>query len=352
MEKLSKHRTFLMGFAALWVYWFHVVPENSFGIPFIDTVWHLLHTLGFCGVDMFLFVSGFGLAHSLSKNPVSSVRDYGRFVKKRLSRLLPAFVLIASLIGYVDGWTFRQFVGRVTGLRQLFINVYDFLWYVPCAMIFYLITPFIYKILKGIKYKTLFTAGICAVWIAAEILLRGHIRADLYAMICRVAVYLVGLYAGACAVSGKKVKPFVYVLCGAAFLFGMYVQYGMHHFDSFAFLWSVPAFNAQVNLLIGPSLCMLLSLAADALLKLCSKTKVTSVLIKIPYGIVAYVGTISLEVYITQEWVFAKMRNSATLIRLFGSSLWLQQVATALLTLALSALIAFVSKRIIGGKRG
>ena len=347
MEKLSKHRTFLMGFAALWVYWFHVVPENSFGVPLIDTVWHLLHTLGFCGVDMFLFVSGFGLAHSLAKNPVNSVGDYGRFVKKRLARLLPAFVMIATLIGYVDGWTVKQYLGRVTGLRQFFVNVYDFLWYVPCVMLFYLVTPFILKILNKIRFKALFTFAFCAVWIAAEVYLRGYIRADLYAVITRVAVYMVGLYAGTCAVAGKKVHPLVYVLCAAALLFGLYVQYGLHHFDSFAFLWSVPAVNAQVNLLIGPSLCMLLSLAADAVLKLCAKTKATDVIIKIPYGIVRFVGTISLEVYITQEWLFAKMRTSETLVSLYGSSLMLQQLATAVFTLMLSVVISFLSKKII-----
>ena len=71
LNLLFKYRKFLMGFAALWILMTHewqiVTNETSF---FFVTE-NFIKRIGFCGVDIFLLLSGMGLYYSLEKNPVS-----------------------------------------------------------------------------------------------------------------------------------------------------------------------------------------------------------------------------------------------------------------------------------------
>ena len=71
LSLLFKYRKFLMGFAALWILMTHewqiVTNETSF---FFVTE-NFIKRIGFCGVDIFLLLSGMGLYYSLEKNPVS-----------------------------------------------------------------------------------------------------------------------------------------------------------------------------------------------------------------------------------------------------------------------------------------
>lgn len=67
LSLLFKYRKFLMGFAALWILMTHewqiVTNETSF---FFVTE-NFIKRIGFCGVDIFLLLSGMGLYYSLEK---------------------------------------------------------------------------------------------------------------------------------------------------------------------------------------------------------------------------------------------------------------------------------------------
>lgn len=62
-KTLSKYRGVLMGFAILWVMYFHI-PIKS-----VTEVGWFIHRIGFYGVDIFLFLSGLGVYFSLTKAP-------------------------------------------------------------------------------------------------------------------------------------------------------------------------------------------------------------------------------------------------------------------------------------------
>ena len=63
---LSKYRGFLMGFAILWVMYFHIP------LKFATEVGWFIHRIGFYGVDIFLFLSGLGVYYSLTKDRMCS----------------------------------------------------------------------------------------------------------------------------------------------------------------------------------------------------------------------------------------------------------------------------------------
>ena len=85
LANISKYRGELMGLAILFVMLFHVsVPRTDafFGI----------RRMGNIGVDMFFFLSGIGLWYSWTRNA-----DAMNFFKKRLLRIYPAWLILASL---------------------------------------------------------------------------------------------------------------------------------------------------------------------------------------------------------------------------------------------------------------
>ncbi|WP_308859946.1 acyltransferase family protein [Lactobacillus delbrueckii] len=76
--------------------------------------------IGSTGVDFFLFLSGMGLFYSLTKND-----DICQFYKKRLVRILPAYLLVS-----MPFFAWRDFIHLHTGILTfirdlLFLNFID-----------------------------------------------------------------------------------------------------------------------------------------------------------------------------------------------------------------------------------
>ena len=79
---ISKYRKAIMGFAALWILAMH---EWRLLIPYGESFWErevFLKDIGFCGVDIFLLLSGMGLTYAIKKSSV------GRFYFGRIKRIL------------------------------------------------------------------------------------------------------------------------------------------------------------------------------------------------------------------------------------------------------------------------
>ena len=90
-KDISRYRGELMGIAILLIMFSH----NSMDFPgFFHNINSGLRMLGQVGVDIFFFLSGFGCFYSLTKDndPIS-------FYKKRVGRLLPAFLSVVFLYG-------------------------------------------------------------------------------------------------------------------------------------------------------------------------------------------------------------------------------------------------------------
>ena len=139
LSLLFKYRKFLMGFAALWILMTHewqiVTNETSF---FFVTE-NFIKRIGFCGVDIFLLLSGMGLYYSLEKNPVS------RFYYNRLKRVIFPFIIMASIVSQIDHWTNEFYFNIITGISFYKTNIYLFLWFVPAVITLYLFTPVFYN---------------------------------------------------------------------------------------------------------------------------------------------------------------------------------------------------------------
>ena len=136
---LSRYRSALMGVATLWVMLFHAYPFE-FGVLPLDA----FKAVGFCGVDLFILLSGMGLSVSLQRR--AGQERLGAYYRRRLSRILPAYWLV---VGVYSLWLRLQ--GRISltvaawsmsTLHYWFDIPNSFNWYVPAQLAFYLIAPF------------------------------------------------------------------------------------------------------------------------------------------------------------------------------------------------------------------
>lgn len=129
---LSKYRVEIMGLAMICIILYHqpFVKDN-----FIATWFQIL---GYIGVEVFLIVSGFGIAHSLSKNSLK-VYYYNRFI-----RLFPACFIAGLLKIMVSSMPEMPkasscFIWDLTGIAN---------WYIYAIVVYYLIAPFYFKLIK------------------------------------------------------------------------------------------------------------------------------------------------------------------------------------------------------------
>ena len=127
----TRWRTFIMGVATIMVVLFHS-PYRE--IP----VLRLFHNFGWWGVDIFLFVGGFGCVYSLRKNVTR------RFYHNRLVRLLPACLLVGvakTLFHYATG------MGELEQGWFMAVTSFD-MWYIPTVLAIYALCPLFYRVMS------------------------------------------------------------------------------------------------------------------------------------------------------------------------------------------------------------
>ena len=134
-QRISRYKSHLMGMAVMVVVYGHLLYYHSWLKNYEDLNFTIWYTLG--SVEMFMFISGFGIYHSLKKN-----RDSYTFYRRRLSRLLPSFLpvmlawcaagmlmrdmTVGQALGNLAGlgWWFQQKQGAISSAAQR-INGYN-----------------------------------------------------------------------------------------------------------------------------------------------------------------------------------------------------------------------------------
>ncbi|MBR6766343.1 MAG: acyltransferase [Clostridia bacterium] len=153
---ISKHRKPVMGLAALMIVCFHAYWEPGF-LP-----WRLLiNRYGNAGVDIFVFLSGFGLAHALEKKP-----SLGQYYARRLERILPAYyvmitfkLLVYLLLGRLTlDWFLKSYIP--IGVWGMATAQY---WYVSASLGYYLMVPLLFHLFKRIRFPRITLAGLLIV---------------------------------------------------------------------------------------------------------------------------------------------------------------------------------------------
>ncbi|MCF2577713.1 acyltransferase [Prevotella stercorea] len=144
LGNISRFRAEQMGAAMLFVILFHVALDR--GDQFYG-----LRRCGNVGVDIFLFLSGVGLWFSWVKTP-----DVRRFYRRRLLRIVPTWLVVATAFYLPDYLGARRFSRSIVDLiGDITIN-WDFwlhdeltFWYVPAIMALYLVAPWYMRLVQS-----------------------------------------------------------------------------------------------------------------------------------------------------------------------------------------------------------
>ena len=128
-----------MGIAILWIILHHVQYFHMHSFPILN---YLIRT-GSCGVDIFLFLSSFGLYHALESN-----KSLKRYYYRRVLRILPTFIIFIIIkdLFFCPGGIL-SYENWVTELRNN--------WFISFILIMYISYPIVYYIQKKATYLPL-----------------------------------------------------------------------------------------------------------------------------------------------------------------------------------------------------
>lgn len=140
---IKHHRSFLMGCAMLSIMLYHQ-PWCKEG------VFRFFELTGDLGVELFLFVSGWGIYHSLCKN------DLRTYFKNRILRLMPTCVLIGVTQVLIEKTGFIG--GSSNSMAHLLMCLGLFKWYIYAIICYYTLAPLLYRYLIDWKRMLLVSA--------------------------------------------------------------------------------------------------------------------------------------------------------------------------------------------------
>ncbi len=192
-QRISRYKAHLMGIAVLIVVYGHLLYYHSGLRNYEDLNFTEWYTLG--SVEMFLFVSGFGIFQSLRRS-----REAGAFYLRRLGRLLPSYLPVMAAwcgVNLLKGrMHMSHAVGNLTAMGWWFQTEHQFNWYVPAILVLYLLSPVFYDCID--RKKTHWCM------IALVLLNIAGWRSNLLMALSRFPTYLLGMYFGARYADGRS----------------------------------------------------------------------------------------------------------------------------------------------------
>ena len=149
-ELLSKHRNAIMGLMALLIILHHANWHTGFSI-YDNTV----NQFGSIGVDVFVFLSGLGLAHALAKHESNE-----KYFSRRFARILPAYYIF-EIANLLFALCFMAF-GIKSNLFQpieswivpigVWFNYDSHKWFIAGILGYYFMAAFIYPVMRKSRY--------------------------------------------------------------------------------------------------------------------------------------------------------------------------------------------------------
>lgn len=186
LSLLSKYRSQLMGFATIWIAFYHM--SLVFYIPVISEIrWS-----GYGGVDIFLLVSGIGIYFSWQKDSHISI-----FYKKRFLRILPIYIVIQSIFYIFSFIEFNTPIDilfyQITTLA-FWVTKMPIPWFIPAILALYIISPLFFYLFK--QKLALGTILATSVFIAISLLITNTEYSDFLILTSRAPNYFIGIFIG------------------------------------------------------------------------------------------------------------------------------------------------------------
>lgn len=222
-ELISQYRTEWMGIAMCQILLYHILDGmlgrgeifNMFG-GWLGVVCSFLNTRAF------LFLSGFGLFYSLSKN--SNLRIY---YKHRILRLFPAYI-ICTFIWYVyhDLLQEHDYIRFIADLSLTSFWWWGNEWYLAVSLLLYLVFPVYFFLTKNTDLKRSFLCLLFVIIVIFALNVSLNIyNTDYYQMIrigiSKLHFFFIGAFVAYLAKAKKKCNILLFVVT----LIALYILY-------------------------------------------------------------------------------------------------------------------------------
>lgn len=308
---ISNHRTRIMGSAMIAIMLFH--QPFFYSNLFVD----FFHLYGAWGVEIFLFVSGFGIVYSLRKNRLK------QYYINRFKRLFPPCIIIGICKYTLSLLGFQEFI--TSNIFLLITNIY--LWYIYAIIIYYILAPWLYKFLTIYGKWGFFLICIFSLLCSyipfknSTYYLINHIGW----LTARLPVFTLGIYS---AIYPTKIKTEKIFIVG----FFILIIYMLLKLAStmVRFQWKIPHLNLLI-LFATPMLCIL----SYHINNLADKIKCTTIL--------EFFGTHSLELYLWHEFIWWNISRNELSVNL---NPWLQCILALGLSIVLAHITYIIKNRI------
>ena len=150
LNKVLQHRTSIYGFLAIWIILFHI--SSRVDVPGNPRVITPLIEMGNICVDVFLFISGYCVCQSYEKT-----RNIWSYFKKRINRIIIPYIVFGVPLylwkNFVEThgvFSIKAFIGDIV-TYNFWIHGMQTTWFVCAILLFYMITPFLFLIIKNGK---------------------------------------------------------------------------------------------------------------------------------------------------------------------------------------------------------
>jgi len=266
LADISNYRSELMGWSILWIMMLHF---GFYGVTPLGFV----AQYGYAGVEIFMFLSGFGMYFSLDKSP-----SLITFYRRRLFRIFPAYYIIGLLTSFlIFHDTASQYLFRYTTIGFWMVDGLFADWFIPSILLLYLLSPF---------FKAIGNKGLAAITILILVLsfflveLNDLIDTEHYFLLYRVPAFLYGMICANWLQHGRDMKCYyIIMLACLPFFVWLYPQFHqVYRYKYFSVMFMMPVF-----------VCFFI---------------LVSKYIKILNPLMRRMGEASLEIYLTQGLFF------------------------------------------------
>lgn len=185
---LTDNRMCIFGISLIWIFLRHTFFYNQYSYGVLDPITRI----GDIGVDIFMFLSAYGLSFSYNRN-----RDKKYFYKRRLLRIVPSVVLLLFIFAVVDTLIFDAKIYHCIDPTYWLFSLYSTYWFIGAILLFYMVFPYLYDFLENLQWKieivvggAFFLAFICIVVIKLS-----HIELlkQLVVYTARIPILIIGI---------------------------------------------------------------------------------------------------------------------------------------------------------------
>ena len=204
---LTENRMSIFGISLIWIFFRHTFFYNSFSFGLFD----YLVRIGDSGVDIFMFMSAYGLCFSYQKNS-----NKIQFYKKRLLRVAPSVFILLFLFAIIDTCLFDASIIKCIHPLYWFNSLYSTYWFIGAILVFYILFPFIYDFLFKSNFNQYYiiTGAFAFAIICVTIILLTRISL-LYQLVvytARIPILIIGMLMAIRGIWPQKIILFFLVI--------------------------------------------------------------------------------------------------------------------------------------------